>query len=172
MSERRLLTLLGALSSEEQVATLMRCCGSSRWAEALSSELASIEHDEALFERSDQLWAALDRADYLEAFSHHPQIGADPEQLRARFASISDWSSHEQAGMSAADEETIQRLARGNAAYLERFAYIFIVCATGKSAAEMLALLEARLPNEPDEELRIAAGEQAKITRLRLEKLS
>ena len=74
--------------------------------------------------------------------------------------------------MSVASEEVIQRLARGNAAYLDKFGYIFIVCATGKSASEMLALLEARLPNQPEQELTIASGEQAKITRIRLEKLT
>jgi 2-oxo-4-hydroxy-4-carboxy-5-ureidoimidazoline decarboxylase len=150
----------------------MRCCGSTRWARALAHQLDSISDDEALFKTADELWSGLERSDYLEAFTHHPQIGADPAELRRRFASTSDWSAGEQSGMSVASEEVIQRLARGNATYLDKFGYIFIVCATGKSASEMLALLEARLPNQPEQELRIASGEQAKITRIRLEKLT
>ena len=170
-SEAPLLSHLKGLSLEERRAALMRCCGATRWAEALSTALSELETDEALLLRSDELWWSLGREDYLEAFTHHPQIGADPEVLRRRFASTSDWSAGEQAGVQSASEEVIQRLARGNADYLARFGYIFIVCATGKRADEMLALLEARLPNEPADELQIAAGEQAKITRIRLEKI-
>jgi 2-oxo-4-hydroxy-4-carboxy-5-ureidoimidazoline decarboxylase len=130
------------------------------------------QDDEALLALADEVWAQMGREDYLEAFTHHPQIGASPEALRARFASTSTWSAGEQAGVQAASEEIIERLAEGNALYLKRFGYIFIVCATGKSAAEMLALLEERLPNEPEEELLIAAAEQAKITKIRLNKLA
>ena len=156
----------------ESVQALMRCCGSTRWAELLHQALPDIKDDQSLFERSDHIWKQMDQEDYLEAFSHHPQIGADPEQIRRRFKSTQSWSSEEQSGMNEADEGIIQRLAQGNREYLERFGYIFIVCATGKSAVEMLDLLEARLPNAPEDELLIAAQEQAKITRLRMEKLS
>ncbi|HUP57055.1 MAG TPA: 2-oxo-4-hydroxy-4-carboxy-5-ureidoimidazoline decarboxylase, partial [Bdellovibrionota bacterium] len=93
---------------------------------------------------------------------HHPKIG-DREELRKKFS--------EQAGVAQASEATLQALAQGNADYEKRFGFIFIVCATGKSADEMLQILNARLPNAPEQELRIAAEEQGKITRIRLKKL-
>jgi 2-oxo-4-hydroxy-4-carboxy-5-ureidoimidazoline decarboxylase len=124
----------------------------------------------ALRAAADEVWSALSHGDWLEAFSHHPRIG-DVEGLRARFASTRTWAEGEQAGARAASDEVLRALAEGNRAYEARFGHIFIVCATGKSAEEMLALLRARLPNDPVAEARVAAGEQAKITRLRLEKL-
>ena len=150
--------------------TLSLCCGSTRWAREVAHALPLLD-DEALFACADRVWERLDEPDVLEAFAHHPQIGADPEQLRARFRSTQVWAQGEQAGVREASEETIQALALGNREYLERFGYIFIVCATGKSADEMLKLLMARVNNSADVELKIAAGEQAKITRIRLEKL-
>jgi len=120
---------------------------------------------------ADEVWNALGKEDFLEAFTHHPQIGASKEHLRTKFQSTASWSSGEQAGVSQASEDVLDRLVDGNKAYLDRFGYIFIVCATGKSAEEMAELLEQRLPNEPDVELRVAAQEQAKITHIRLEKL-
>ena len=109
-------------------------------------------------------------ADWLEAFAAHPRIG-DLDALRKKFASTANWCAGEQAGVAAADEAVLTALADGNRAYEARFGYIFIVCATGKSAAEMLAILTARLANDPEVELKVATAEQAKITRLRLEKL-
>ena len=150
--------------------TLSLCCGSTRWAKEVADALPLLD-DDALFACADRIWERLDETDFLEAFTHHPQIGADPEQLRARFRSTQVWAQGEQAGVREASEETIQALALGNREYLERFGYIFIVCATGKSADEMLKLLEARANHSADVELKIAAGEQAKITRIRLEKL-
>jgi 2-oxo-4-hydroxy-4-carboxy-5-ureidoimidazoline decarboxylase len=92
-------------------------------------------------------------------------------QLRARFASTSTWTSQEQSGVQGASEEVLQGLADGNREYEHKFGFLFLVCATGKSAAEMLGLLRERMKNEPEEELRNAAAEQGKITRIRLEKL-
>ena len=126
----------------------------------------------ALLLAADQIWSGLERADFLEAFSHHPQIGADLGELERKFAATAGWSSSEQAGAAGATRETLLALRDLNAAYLSRFGYIFIVCATGKSAEQMLELLRARIDNDPANELRIAAGEQAKITKLRLEKLT
>jgi 2-oxo-4-hydroxy-4-carboxy-5-ureidoimidazoline decarboxylase len=114
----------------------------------------------------------MERADILEAFSHHPEIGGDLDALRARFPTTAAWSTSEQSAVTDADRETLEALRDGNAAYRERFGHLFIVCATGKSAQEMLALLRARLANDPEAELRVAAAEQARITRLRLEKLT
>ncbi|RZK26134.1 MAG: OHCU decarboxylase, partial [Hymenobacter sp.] len=112
----------------------------------------------------------LSEADWREAFTHHPKIG-DVSALREKFASTATWAAGEQGAVRQASQSTLEALAAGNEAYAQRFGYIFIVCATGKSAAEMLALLQARLPHEPAQEIKIAMSEQAKITRLRLEKL-
>jgi 2-oxo-4-hydroxy-4-carboxy-5-ureidoimidazoline decarboxylase len=159
------------MSEPEARDALERCCGANRWVAGMLAA-RPFDDDGALFEAADSVWATLDRDDYLEAFSHHPRIGASLAELRARFPSTSSWSSQEQAGVGAAEERTLEALRAANAAYLERFGYIFIVCASGKSADEMLALLLERLNNAPDDELRVAAAEQAKITRLRLEKLT
>jgi 2-oxo-4-hydroxy-4-carboxy-5-ureidoimidazoline decarboxylase len=125
----------------------------------------------ALLSLAGEAWNRLEARDFLEAFSHHPEIGADLAELQKKFASTAELSLGEQTGASGASEETLLALRAGNRAYRERFGYSFIVCATGKSALQMLALLEQRLPNPADTELDIAAAEQAKITRLRLEKL-
>jgi OHCU decarboxylase len=120
------------------------------------------ESADALFGASDGIWRFLGRDDWLEAFAAHPRIG---ERAAA------GWPSDEQTGAAAADEPTRARFTQANREYDRRFGHIFIVCATGKAAAEMLALLETRLGNDPATELAIAAEEQRKITRLRLEKL-
>ena len=171
--QKSLFQHLSALSETERIESLHRCCGSTRWAQELSSRIGSetLSSTEAVFTLSEKIWFTMDKADYLEAFSHHPQIGADPDKLRERFQKTHTWSANEQSGMSGASESTIMKLAQGNTDYLDKFGYIFIVCATGKSADEMLALLEARLLNHPKDELKNAAAEQAKITRLRMEKL-
>ncbi len=160
---------LNAMSPDAARAALLRCCGSRRWANAMTSRRPFASADEA-FAAADEIWAGLDRADWLEAFAAHPRIG-DLESLRRRFASTADWASGEQAGVAGAGDDIITSLAEGNRDYEAKFGYIFIVCATGKTAPEMLAILRGRLSNDPSTELRIAAGEQAKITRLRLEKL-
>ena len=122
---------------------------------------------DAALSAARDVWFALSHADWLEAFAHHPKIG-DVASLRRRFPATHHLSSQEQAAVSGAPNTTLAALAEGNRAYEEKFGYIFIVCATGRTADEMLALLRARLPNDPDAEIRIAAEEQAKITALRL----
>ena len=128
---------------------------------------------DAILETGDRVWRSLDRADWLEAFAAHPRIGDSGagEAGRAGGAAHGDWSAGEQAGVATATSTIRQRLAAANREYEARFGYIFIVCATGKSADEMLAMLEQRLENAPDAELRIAAEEQRKITQLRLSRL-
>jgi 2-oxo-4-hydroxy-4-carboxy-5-ureidoimidazoline decarboxylase len=163
--------VLNALSDEAARQALERCCAAQRWVNALL-EQRPFDSALALFTAAERSFAELGRDDYLEAFAHHPQIGASLADLRARFPATSAWSSAEQAGVSDASDETLLSLRAANAEYLARFGHIFIVCASGKTAKEMLSLLEARLDNPPDVELRIAAAEQAKITRLRLEKLA
>jgi 2-oxo-4-hydroxy-4-carboxy-5-ureidoimidazoline decarboxylase len=128
------------------------------------------ESPAALREAGDRHFATLGREDWLEAFAHHPRIG-DLSSLKARFANTQAWASGEQSGTASASEAILEALAKGNADYEARFGYIFIVCATGKSASEMLEALNQRLPNGPEAELAIAAREQQRITHLRLEKL-
>lgn len=124
----------------------------------------------ALAAAADKAFDAMPCEAWLEAFTSHPKIG-DIQSLRMKFAGNKEWSGGEQAGVTDADEAVLQRLAAGNDEYEQRFGYLFIVCATGKSAAEMLSILESRLPNDEATELGIAAGEQRKITHLRLAKL-
>ena len=122
---------------------------------------------DALFESAESIWVSLGKEDWLEAFSHHPQIG-DRAALDARFPQTHDLSANEQSGIGIAGADVLTALAQANTDYFNRFGFIFIVCATGKSAEEMLALLLSRLQNDRVTELRIAVEEQAKITALRL----
>jgi 2-oxo-4-hydroxy-4-carboxy-5-ureidoimidazoline decarboxylase len=163
------LTILNSWDVAVARAELVRCCGSRRWVDAMIQRrpFATIEE---LFEASDDIWLGLSSEDWLEAFSHHPKIGGK-DSLRAKFASTKQWSTGEQAGVQLASDEVLDKLTEGNDAYEKKFGYIFIVCATGKSADEMLSLLQARLGNDPDTEIHLAMGEQGKITRIRLEKL-
>lgn len=163
------VAVLNAMEDDAAREALERCCGAKRWVDAMVDGRPYMS-DAALFETADAIWRGLWPPDYLEAFTHHPRIG-DVAGLREKFASTAAWAEGEQAGAGAADEATLQALAEGNQAYETKFGHIFIVCATGKTASEMLALLQARLPNGAEEELAIAAEEQRKITRLRLEKL-
>jgi 2-oxo-4-hydroxy-4-carboxy-5-ureidoimidazoline decarboxylase len=162
---------LNALEPDAARAALLRCCGSTRWAERMLRR-RPFRSPAALYAAADRLFVDLERADLLEAFAAHPQIGADIAALEAQFGGSAAWSRSEQAGVAAADMQTLEALRDMNVAYAERFGFTFIVCATGKSAEEMLALLRSRLHNEPATELAVAAAEQAKITRLRLEKLA
>ena len=165
-----LVSRLNALDAAQASEAFFRCCGSTRWAAAMEAArpFTSRTH---LLGAAEQLWWGLGDGDWLEAFTHHPKIGSDPSALREKFSATAEWSASEQEGVAAATEETIEGLTVGNAEYDARFGHIFLVCATGQSAEGMLAALRERLENEPAAELRIAAGEQVKITRLRLEKL-
>ena len=125
---------------------------------------------ESLAEVADRTWRGLSREDWLEAFAAHPAIGSSAPKTESSGQSH-EWARHEQSGTAGADAETRAGLALLNREYAERFGHVFLVCATGKSAAEMLALGRQRLHNDPETELAIAAEEQRKITRLRLEKL-
>jgi 2-oxo-4-hydroxy-4-carboxy-5-ureidoimidazoline decarboxylase len=129
--------------------------------------LRPFRSDQALYDAARREWFALGPDDWKDAFAAHPRIG-DRENLRARFSSTHQLSESEQAGVRAASDDVLDALAANNAEYEQRFGYIFIVCATGKSADEMLDLLRARLQNDLPSELRVAAFEQARITELRL----
>ncbi len=146
------------------------CCGAPGWADAMTAR-RPFRSEAELFAAAAEVWRALPPAEWLAAFAAHPRIG-DLETLRRRYAQAGGGPAAEQALVQGAAEEVLEALADGNRRYEARFGYIFIVCATGKTAEEMLALLRQRLGNDPETELRIAAGEQEKITRLRLEKLT
>ena len=160
---------INRLSVAEAEAAFMRCCGSTRWTRQMTAR-RPITHADELCRLAEEVCADLNPEDWLEAFGHHPRIG-DMESLRSRFADTRDWAAGEQGEAVTASEETLHALAEGNQAYEDRFGYTFIVCATGKSTGEMVALMNERLQNDPDAELRIAAEQQSQITRLRLEKL-
>jgi OHCU decarboxylase len=156
------LDRLNALPREEAEGRLLACCGSRQWARRLASE-RPFRSASGLADAADRIWRSLSADDWLEAFAAHPRIGARGEVAR--------WARQEQAGTKSASPETLAKLADVNREYEERFGHIFIVCAAGKSAAEMLALAESRLHNDPRTELAIAAEEQRRIMRLRLAKL-
>lgn len=141
---------------------LMECCGSHNWAKAVAAQrpFGTLERLQTV---AKEIWESLEASDWLEAFSKHPKIGEKRK--------LSSWSSEEQSGMSEADLDVERKLFELNEAYEKQFGHIFIVCATGRSAREMLMLLEQRLNNSAETELRNAASEQAKIMKLRLGKL-
>jgi 2-oxo-4-hydroxy-4-carboxy-5-ureidoimidazoline decarboxylase len=157
---------INAATPEAAREILFRACGSTRWVDRMMQR-RPFGSDTRLLSAARIEWFGLSESDWLEAFSHHPRIG-DRAALDGRFPKTHELSSKEQAGVGAAHDETLAALADGNAAYFEKFGFIFIVCATGKSAEEMLSLLRERLPHDRATELRVAAEEQAKITALRL----
>lgn len=132
--------------------------------------LRPFAYKKTLLEQARLQWELCGPPDWLEAFTHHPKIG-DLKSLEKKFASTRQWAGGEQKGVNTADQQILAALAQGNDDYEKKFGYIFIVCATGKSAGEMLEILKKRLPNQPEEEIQIAQGEQMKITLIRLEKL-
>ncbi|HVT46041.1 MAG TPA: allantoicase [Thermoanaerobaculia bacterium] len=155
---RRIDTLVPPAAAAE----LLRCCGSSRWVDAMlrARPFGSWDTFSAV---ADERWWELGRADWLEAFAAHPRIGERK--------TTSSWSQEEQASALDATQKALADLERANREYETRFGHIFIVCAAGKGAEEMLALVKERLRNDSESELRIAAEEQRKITQLRLQKL-
>ncbi|HEY0611201.1 MAG TPA: 2-oxo-4-hydroxy-4-carboxy-5-ureidoimidazoline decarboxylase [Chitinophaga sp.] len=163
------LAALNSLSLPQLKEALRQCCGATAWVERMSGRFP-VKDIAGLFDAASTIWRSCTEDDWKEAFSHHPQIG-DLASLKQKFAATAQWAAGEQAAVQQASESTLEELAAGNRRYLEKFGYIFIVCATGKSAAEMLHLLEERLPHTPGEEIRVAMAEQEKITKIRLEKL-
>ena len=161
---------LNKLDQPDLAEALQKCCGSTAWVQNMVT-IFPVANAETLMRQATAIWHSLTEADWREAFTHHPKIGGDVAALREKFANTSTWAEGEQASVKQASQATLEALAAGNTEYELKFGYIFIVCATGKTAEEMLALLQARLPNKPEDEIKIAMGEQDKITRIRLEKL-
>ena len=157
-----------ALPPTEAAEEILPCCGSTRWARELAA-LRPFSAEEALLAASDRVWHDLTPEDWDEAFRSHPRIGEQKAVATAAQQSA-DWSRQEQSGVETHDAEALEGLARGNADYEARFGRIFLICATGKSAAEMLAILRMRLGNNEEAERNEAAEQQRQITHLRLRK--
>jgi 5-hydroxyisourate hydrolase/2-oxo-4-hydroxy-4-carboxy-5-ureidoimidazoline decarboxylase len=158
------------LKPGEAKVELLKCCGSEKWVDNMIEHFP-FQNPTILFQKSNDIWYdECSEKDWLEAFKYHPKIG-DIESLQKKFSSTKDWATGEQSGLNTASPETIENLAKINQAYEEKFGYIFIVCATGKSADEMLQLAEARIKNDLEIEIHLAKGEQQKITLIRLQKL-
>ena len=147
---------------------LARCCGAWRWVEGML-EQRPFGRREKVMEAAEQVWDTLGPGDWIEAFSHHPRIG-ESRAAAHDDAAARAWSAEEQA-RAVADDADRERLAAANATYEQRFGHIFIICAPGLTAAEILARLETRMHNDVETELRVAAEEQRRIMRLRLERL-
>ena len=160
---------LNSLPKDKATDEFLKCCGSINWARRMADDRPFASLDELLKE-AERIWWSLEPFDWLGAFSSHPKIG----EKTAR-AHVSDdaqrWSEQEQAGAGNATRDTMLELSQLNQRYEQKFGHIYIVCATGKSAEEMLVILKDRMNNSSDNELRVAAGEQVKITELRLKRL-
>jgi len=156
------------LRTEEAAKEILPCCGSRAWANSMAFS-RPVEDVATLLATSDRIWRDLSAADWLEAFQSHPRIGETerPRESAARFLS---WSAEEQSHAAESDDSLKQALAQGNREYEQRFHRIFIICATGKSADEILANLRHRLNNDEATELREAAEQQRQIAEMRLRK--
>ena len=154
-----------SLDPEIAAREVLPCCGSRTWAAALAAHRPFAD-PEALSKTSDALWAALPEQDWQEAFDSHPRIGQ--QHARAATAESLSMSSHEQSAAMSNEDATRLALAEGNRQYEEKFGRIFIVCAAGKSAPEILAILDARMVNDAPSEMLEAAEQQRQITQLRL----
>ena len=163
------LTELNTLDNPALKEAITKCCGAKAWVEKMIN-IFPVYNQQTLFNKARKIWFQCNEDDWRDAFTHHPKIG-DLNSLKEKFASTSTWAEGEQASVKQTSTKVLEALAEGNTLYEKKFDFIFIVCATGKSAAEMLALLQARLPNKPQDEILIAMEEQHKITELRLQKL-
>ena len=166
---QRDLAWLNSLSADEAAKELLQCCGSQRWAAGMINS-RPFPNIESLLTTADNIWWSLDPGDWLEAFRSHPKIGEKKAAGKVS-AQSQQWSGQEQSGVANASHTTIDSLATLNREYEQKFGFIFIICATGKTSDEMLAALRERLPHDPAAELPIAAAEQSRITSLRLKKL-
>jgi OHCU decarboxylase len=160
---------LDALSESDAADLLRSCCGSARWIDAMVAR-RPFRSEEELLSAADDVWSSCTEEDWLEAFAHHPRIGAT-QATAAQTGQAGQWSAEEQGRVRSAASVVQEDLVEVNRAYEERFGFIYIVCATGKSPEELLSIANRRLSNGRDTELRIAAEEQRRITHIRLQKL-
>ena len=164
----KILARWNGLETEQAAKEILPCCGSRVWAQAVAAR-RPLESESSLVQCSDEIWKRLSSEDWQEAFSTHPRIGERKAPPPASSQSAA-WSQQEQKNVADAGEQVQSALADGNRAYERRFGRVFLVCATGKSASEILAILQRRLKNDDATELLEAAEEQRKITNLRLKK--
>lgn len=160
---------LNAFPRYRAEAELIKCCGSTAWVRTMTGR-RPFANRERLLRAASEVWWRLDSTDWLEAFRAHPQIGQQ-KAVALISTQAQAWSAQEQSGMNRAGVGVTMALEEANQEYLAKFGYIFIVCASGKSADQLLSILKSRLANSPEAEIRVAAEEQDKITRLRLDKL-
>jgi 2-oxo-4-hydroxy-4-carboxy-5-ureidoimidazoline decarboxylase len=167
------LTRWNHLPPDEAVKIILPCCGSKAWAEGMLAR-RPFPDEAALLVASSEVWRSLSRSDWMEAFQSHPRIGesrpASPFSTPSALAQSVEWSAQEQQKVGDAKNAVKIALAEANREYERRFDRIFIVCATGKSAAEILEILQRRLSNDADTELHEAAEQQRQITQIRLKK--
>ena len=163
------LSSLNGLVPSEAFDEFVKCCGSLEWARRMTGS-RPFKSLEQLQTRASEIWWALDRDEWLEAFRSHPKIGGSKAEEKVSEQSRA-WSGEEQSGVKSGTGQVLSELATLNRQYDDKFGFIFIVCATGKSSDEMLAILKSRLANDAETELRNAASEQEKITAIRLRKL-
>ena len=161
---------LDAAGPDDARRLLFACCGSTPWVERMLAR-RPFGNLTRLLSASEDCWRSLPPDDWREAFGHHPKIG-ERDLSQTRFAATRHLSEAEQAGVADVPERVLQELAEANRQYEARFGYVFIICATGRTAPEMLGSLRSRLTNDPAAEIRIAAAEQARITALRLTAIS
>jgi 2-oxo-4-hydroxy-4-carboxy-5-ureidoimidazoline decarboxylase len=156
------------LPSDEAVEEILPCCGSKAWARGMAARRPILD-ELALLASSDRVWKSLPESDWMEAFRSHPRIGEShlPVSRPARSAA---WSGEEQGRVETANEDVKIAIVKANLAYEKRFDRIFIVCATGKSAVDILEILRRRLLNDETTELAEAAEQQRQIAQLRLKK--
>jgi OHCU decarboxylase len=163
-------SVLAAFNEADESAAIqamLACCGARRWAEAMVA-LRVYSSVESLSLNADAAWSTMEEPDWMEAFAAHPRIG-DRDAPSATSVSAA-WSQQEQSSTRGAAQPVLNDLAEGNRHYEELFGFTYIVCATGKSAEEMLAILKRRLTNEREAELREAAEQQRQIMQIRLGK--
>ena len=168
-SETGAIAAFDALPAHEAGSLLASCCGATAWVNGML-ERRPFRTLARILAAADEVWWPLGPDDWREAFDHHPRIG-ERNAAATQSEQAQDWSVSEQRAASHAAHDVQEALARGNEEYERRFGHIYLVFAWSKTAEELLAILRARLTNDPATELRIAAGEQAKITRFRLMKM-
>ena len=169
MDKLTAITQLNSQSAKQAELLFMQCCTSTLWVKQMVLTMPFVDQND-LIHRADEAWSGLSEKDYLEAFEGHPKIG-DVNSLRAKYANTKVLASGEQGAVNQATDEVLEGLTQFNKDYEAKFGFIIIVCATGKSALQMLDLLKARFPNNRDIELKNAAEEQRKIFQIRITKM-
>ena len=162
-----ILSAWNAAGPDAATAALLSCCAAKRWARALAA-LRPFTSEVTLFAAADEVWSTMQEEDWMQAFRAHPRIGE--RKAERATAQSKQWSGQEQSAVDRAQAEILAELVAGNRQYEDRFGFTYIVCATGKSAEEMLQILRRRLHSDRDTELREAAEQQRQITQIRLRK--